>query len=64
MPTKVFNDVKSAVLADLQESHLVCNELEDLIFDFLNEVIMNSSRVNTAEEWDVLELHDRQQGEI
>ncbi len=64
MPTKVFNQVKSAVLADLKENNQVCEDLEDIIFDFLNEVIENSSRVNTAEEWDALELHDMQQGEI
>jgi hypothetical protein len=64
MPTKLFNQVKSAVSADLQENLLACNGLEALIFDFLSEVAENSSRVNTAEEWDALELHDMQQGEV
>jgi hypothetical protein len=64
MPTKVFNAVKSAVLADLQENNLACYELEELIFAFLGEVRYNafaSKAVNTAEEWDSLELHDMQQ---
>ncbi len=61
MPTKVFNQVKSAVLADLQENDRVCEDLEDIIFDFLAKVIENSSAVNTAEEWADLELHDMQQ---
>jgi hypothetical protein len=52
------------VLADLQQNNLACKELEELIYDFLNEVVLNSSRVNTAEEWDALELHDMQQGEM
>jgi hypothetical protein len=64
MPTKVFNQVKSAVLTELKENNLTCNELEELIFDFLNEVSVNSSKFNTAEEWDNLELHDMQQGEM
>jgi hypothetical protein len=64
MPTKIFNQVKSAVLADLQENNLSCEDLEDIIFDFLNEVLVSSSRFNTAEEWDTLELHDIQQGEM
>jgi hypothetical protein len=64
MPTKLFNQVKSVVLADLQQNNLACKELEELIYDFLNEVVLNSSRVNTAEEWDALELHDMQQGEV
>jgi hypothetical protein len=64
MPTKIFNQIKTAVLADLSNRNLTCNELEELIFDFLSEVVENSSRVNTAEEWDALELHDMQQGEV
>jgi hypothetical protein len=61
MATKLFNHVKSAVLADLKENNRVCEGLEDLIFDFLCEVSENSLAVNTAEEWDALELHDMQQ---
>jgi hypothetical protein len=62
MATKLFNLVKSAVLADLKENNQVCEGLEDLIFDFLSEVLVNSSAVlNTAEEWDSLELHDMHQ---
>ena len=60
MPTKVFNQVKSVVLADLKENNRVCKELEELIFDFLSEVSENSSQFNTAVEWDNLELHDKQ----
>jgi hypothetical protein len=62
MATKLFNLVKSAVLADLKESNRDCNDLDEIIFDFLSEVLVNSSAVlNTAEEWDSLELHDMHQ---
>jgi hypothetical protein len=62
MATKLFNHVKSAVLADLKENNRDCNDLDEIIFDFLSEVLVNSSAVlNTAEEWDSLELHDMHQ---
>jgi hypothetical protein len=61
MATKLFNHVKSAVLADLKENNRDCNDLDEIIFDFLREVSENSLAVNTAEEWDALELHDMQQ---
>jgi hypothetical protein len=61
MATKLFNHVKSAVLADLKENNRDCNDLDEIIFDFLREVSENSLAVNTAEEWDALELHDMHQ---
>jgi hypothetical protein len=62
MATKLFSQVKSAVLADLKDKNLRCEDIEGLIFDFLSEVIVHSQG-NTAEEWDALELHDKQQAE-
>jgi hypothetical protein len=64
MSTKLFNAVKASVVADLKESNRDCNNLDQLIYDFLSEVVVSSSAVNTAEEWDSLELHDMQQGEL
>jgi hypothetical protein len=64
MATKLFNQVTSAVLADLQENNRECSNLEELIFNFLSDVVENSLVVNTAEEWDYFELHDMQQGEV
>jgi hypothetical protein len=48
MPTKLLNAVKSAVLADLQVTNRVCENLDNLVYDFIYEIYANSSKVNTV----------------